>query len=136
MDLNYNYENSVLINIFIQNLEQILHLINMNYDKDNIYSNIKNIIKIKNKALSGINKLKELISENEEYSELCNILYHNFGTEDLDIIYNSLIKIESNNEKDIKKIIKMRSILFGNDSSSSKRSIKNMSEDKLRKDKN
>ena len=114
MDLKYNYENKYLIEIFYQNLNQLIQITESYNNKENIYLNIKNILRTKNKIIKELEKLNEYRRENQKYYEFCNLLFQNFETKDLDYIYNYLIKIESNNEKDIKKIIKMRNILFNN----------------------
>ena len=40
MDLNYNYDNSILINTFFQNLEKIIELSDISNNNEQIYSNI------------------------------------------------------------------------------------------------
>ena len=137
MDINYNYENILLINTFFQNLEDIINISNINLSDDDIYSNLINQIEMKDKTIKDINKLKEHIIECEKYKEFINILFKIFGTKDLNGIYNSLVEINSKNENDIRKIIKMRSILFSSDTSNSspKRINTNISLDKPRKNK-
>ena len=135
MDINYNYENTLLINTFFQNLEDVINITNI-YDKnEDVYSNIIKITKRKEKTFKKINKLKQHLKEQEKYKEFCDILFQIFETKDLNTIYNRLIEINSSNENDIRKIIKMRSILFSSDTSSSKRLNTNISVDKLRKNK-
>ena len=114
MDLKYNYENTYLIDIFYKNLNKLIQITESYNNKENIYLNIKNILRTKNKIIKELEKLNEYRRENQKYYEFCNLLFQNFETKDLDYIFNYLIKIESNNEKDIKKIIKMRNILFNN----------------------
>ena len=114
MDLKYNYENIHLIDIFYKNLNKLIQITESYNNKENIYLNIKNILRTKNKIIKELEKLNEYRRENQKYYEFCNLLFQNFETKDLDYIFNYLIKIESNNEKDIKKIIKMRNILFNN----------------------
>ena len=114
MDLKYNYENTYLIDIFYKNLNKLIQITESYNNKENIYLNIENILRTKNKIIKELEKLNEYRRENQKYYEFCNLLFQNFETKDLDYIYNYLIKIESNNEKDIKKIIKMRNILFNN----------------------
>ena len=114
MDLKYNYENAYLINTFYQNLEQLIQIIDVYDNKENIYLNIENILRTKNKIIQKLEKLNVYQRENPKYYEFCDLLFQKFETKDLDYIYNYLIKIDSNNEKDIRKIIKMRNILFNN----------------------
>jgi hypothetical protein len=114
MDLKYNYENTYLINIFYQNLKQLIQITEAYDDKENIYSNIENIFRAKETIIQELEKLNDYQRKNQKYFEFCEILFQNFETKDLDYIYNYLIKIESNNEKEIRKIIKMRNILFNN----------------------
>ena len=125
MDLKYNYENTYLINIFYQNLEQLIQITEAYDDKENIYSNIENIFRAKDKIIQEIEKLNDYQRKNQKYFEFCELLFQNFETKDLDYIYNYLIKIESNNEKEIRKIIKMRNILFSNIDSNNNNKISN-----------
>lgn len=137
MDLKYNYENVILIDTFYQNIEQLIQISNTFQDDFDFYSNIENLIKMKNIITKELNDLNRTEKENKKYSEFCKLLFQIFETKDLDFIYNYLIKIENNNENDIKKIIKMRNILFSIDktNSSSKRLNTNISVDKSRKNK-
>jgi len=137
MDLKYNYENVILIDTFYQNIEQLMQISNTFQDDFDFYSNIENLIKMKNIITKELNDLNRTEKENKKYSEFCKLLFQIFETKDLDFIYNYLIKIENNNENDIKKIIKMRNILFSIDktNSSSKRLNTNISVDKSRKNK-
>ena len=135
MDLNYNYENSILINTFFKNLEKMIQLSDISNNNEQIYSNISNLLKKKNKTLTDINTLKSCSATREEYLEFCNNLFQNFKTNDLESIFNYLIKIEAKNENDIKKIFDMRSILFSKDTSSSRRLNTHISMDKLKKNK-
>ena len=137
MDLKYNYENTYLINIFYQNLEQLVQITDIYNDKENIYSNIENIFRAKDKIIQDIEKLNDYQRENQKYFEFCDLLFKTFETKDLDYIYNYLIKIESNNEKEIRKIIKMRNILFNNiDANNNKKiSNENISLDKFKRNK-
>lgn len=135
MDLNYNYENAFLINTFFQNFHQLMLINNIFNSDEDIHSNIKNLIKNRDQAIKYINNIKEYKKDNEKYKEFCYSLFQIFETKDLDSIYNNLIEINSNNENDIRKIIKMRNILFSQNTSSSKRLITNISVDKLKKNK-
>lgn len=137
MDLKYNYENIILIDTFYQNIEQLMQISNIFNENNDFYSNIENLIKMKNITTKELNDLGRSEKENMKYSEFCKLLFQIFETKDLDFIYNYLIKIENNNENDIKKIIKMRNILFSidNNNSSSKRLNTNISVDKSRKNK-
>ena len=137
MDLKYNYENDILIDTFYQNIEQLIQISNIFQDEFDFYSNIENLVKMKKIITKELNDLYRTEKENKKYSEFCKLLFQIFETKDLDFIYNYLIKIENNNENDIKKIIKMRNILFSIDktNSSSKRLNTNISVDKSRKNK-
>ena len=110
MDINYNHENAILINTFIQNLQNIIKINKIFNSNNDIYTNISDIIKIKNGLLDDINELK-----GNEYSEFCQKLFQIFETKDLDNIFFYLTKIISNHEDNIKKIFQMRKILFNND---------------------
>lgn len=135
MDLKYNYENITLINTFFQNLEQLIQLSFFFNNNDDIYSNITYLVKKKNQLLKDIYESKKHKEENKNYSELYKILCEIFQANDLNTIFNHLKKIESDNENDIRKIIKMKNILFNIENSSSNRLNTNISMDKLRKNK-
>ena len=135
MDLNYKYENASLINTFFQNYQQLIHMTNRYNSEEDIHLSLRNLIKIKDKTVKYLNNIKGSKKENYKYKEFCSFLFQIFETKDLDSIYNNLIEINSNNENDIRKIIKMRNILFSQDTSSSKRLITNISVDKLKKNK-
>jgi len=135
MDLKYNYENITLINTFFQNLEQLIQLSFFFNNNDDIYSNITYLVKKKNQLLKDIYESKKHKEENKNYSELYKILCESFQANDLNTIFNHLKKIESDNENDIRKIIKMKNILFNIENSSSNRLNTNISMDKLRKNK-
>ena len=135
MDLKYNYENITLINTFFQNLEQLIQLSFFFNNNDDIYSNITYLVKKKNQLIKDIYESKKHKEENKNYSELYKILCEIFQANDLNTIFNHLKKIESDNENDIRKIIKMRNILFNIENSSSNRLNTNISMDKLRKNK-
>ena len=135
MDLKYNYENITLINTFFQNLEQLIQLSFFFNNNDDIYSNITYLVKKKNQLIKDIFESKKHKEENKNYSELYKILCESFQANDLNTIFNHLKKIESDNENDIRKIIKMKNILFNIENSSSNRLNTNISMDKLRKNK-
>ena len=135
MDLKYNYENITLINTFFQNLEQLIQLSFFFNNNDDIYSNITYLVKKKNQLLKDIYESKKHKEENKNYSELYKILCESFQANDLNTIFNHLKQIESDNENDIRKIIKMKNILFNIENSSSNRLNTNISMDKLRKNK-
>ena len=135
MDLKYNYENITLINTFFQNLEQLIQLSFFFNNNDDIYSNITYLVKKKNQLIKDIYESKKHKEENKNYSELYKILCESFQANNLNTIINHLKKIESDNENDIRKIIKMRNILFNIENSSSNRLNTNISMDKLRKNK-
>ena len=135
MDLKYNYENITLINTFFQNLEQLIQLSFFFNNNDDIYSNITYLVKKKNQLIKDIYESKKHKEENKNYSELYKILCEIFQANDLNTIFNHLKKIESDNENDIRKIIKMKNILFNIENSSSNRLNTNISMDKLRKNK-
>ena len=135
MDLKYNYENITLINTFFQNLEQLIQLSFFFNNNDDIYSNITYLVKKKNQLIKDIYESKKHKEENKNYSELYKILCEIFQANDLNTIFNHLKQIESDNENDIRKIIKMKNILFNIENSSSNRLNTNISMDKLRKNK-
>ena len=137
MELKYNYDNVYLINIFFQNIEKLIQISNIYNEKVNIYSNIENILRKKNKIINELGKLNNYQKQKLKYFDFCELLFENFETKDLDYIFNYLIKLESNNENDIRKIIKMRNILFNDNdiNNNSKRLNTNINSEKLKRNK-
>ena len=135
MDLNYKYENASLINTFFQNYQQLIHMTNRYNSEEDIHLSLRNLIKIKDKTVKYLNNIKGSKKENYKYKEFCSFLFQIFETKDLDSIHNQLMEINSNNENDIRKIMKMRNILFSPETSSFRRLNTNISVDKLKKNK-
>lgn len=114
MDIKYNYENAILVNTFLQNLDDSINMNNIFNSNNDIYSNISLLLEMKNKLIDDINKINENEIIQKKYSEFCKDLFHMFETNDLDNIYISLKEIISNNEDNNKKISQMKSILYNN----------------------
>ena len=115
MDIKYNYENAILVNTFLQNLDDSINMNNIFNSNNDIYSNISLLLEMKNKLIDDINKINENEIIQKKYSEFCKNLFQIFETKDLDNIYISLKKIISSNEDNNKKISQMKSILYNND---------------------
>jgi len=135
MDLNYKYENASLINTFFQNYQQLIHMTNRYNSEEDIHLSLRNLIKIKDKTVKYLNNIKGSKKENYKYKEFCSFLFQIFETKDLDSIHSQLMEINSNNENDIRKIMKMRNILFSPETSRFGRLNTNISVDKLKKNK-
>jgi hypothetical protein len=54
MDLKYNYENIHLIDIFYKNLNKLIQITESYNNKENIYLNIENILRTKNKIIKEL----------------------------------------------------------------------------------
>ena len=117
-NLKINYENDILKNNFISGLEQLLILSkNFNNNKNNdqynnIYYNITNLINYKNQYINDIKEYNILKIENKKYYNYCLNLCKNLYLNNIDELYNYLKNIKSSNDNEIKKIIKMKHVLF------------------------
>ena len=132
MELKYDYGNKLLINTFYKNLEEMIQ-ISSNFNRNDIYSNIKFLIESKNEILEGLNKFNDNQLNSKKYYQFCTYLCNDLDINNLDDLYNYLINLKSSNENEIRKIIKMRSLLFSPDIPSKKRLNTNISSDKLKK---
>ena len=140
MDLKYKYENIFLENEFISNIGILFSLENIfndnfydnkrNNSNNNIYHNIKDLIKLKTNYLNIIKKYKLLQIKNIKYFKYCSNLLEKLNLNDLDNLFNYLKTIKSINQKENRKINRMKKALFNNNNYNKRRNI-NKSVDSL-----
>ena len=142
MDLKYKYENIILENDFISNVGTLFSLANIfndnfydnkrNNSNNNLYHNIKNLIKLKTKYLNTIKKYKLLQIKNKKYFIYCSNLLKFFNLNDLDTLYNTLITTKSINDKETRKLSRMKKVLFNSINNNKSRRNINKSVDNLK----
>jgi hypothetical protein len=120
MDKKYNYDNLKLNNFFFNSIKELLLCSNIfnaskSLNNNNIYQNINNLIRLKNKFITKIKEYNESNKNNEKYYNYCSDLFKYFNTNDLETLYKNLAKIKSNNDDETQKIIKMKNVLFNED---------------------
>ena len=140
MDLKYKYENIFLENEFISNIGILFSLENIfndnfydnkrNNSNNNIYHNIKDLIKLKTNYLNIIKKYKLLQIKNIKYFKYCSNLLEKLNLNDLDNLFNYLKTIKTINQKENRKINRMKKALFNNNNHNKRRNI-NKSVDSL-----
>ena len=133
MDLKYRYENIIMENEFISNIGTLLSLTDIFSDNfydnkrnnsiNNIYHHIKNLIKLKTNYLNNIKKYKLLLIKNKKYFNYCSDLLKKFNLNDLDNLYNYLKTIKSLNEKENRKLKRMKNVLFNSINHNKRRNI-------------
>lgn len=126
MDKKNNYDNLKLNNYFYNSIKELLLCSNIfniskSLNTNNIYQNINNLIRLKNKFITEIKEYKESNKNNEKYYNYCSDLFKYFNTNDLDLLYKNLAKIKSNNDDEAQKIIKMKNVLFNEDKAGKRR---------------
>ena len=120
MDLKYNYENTYLNNNFLSSVQTLFKLSHIfidnknrnNNDSNNAYYNIKNIIRLKNKYINDIKQYNILKIENKKCYNYLFSLGRSLNLKNLDELEMLLKKIKSSNDNQIRKIIKMKNVLF------------------------
>ena len=140
MDLKYKYENIFLEDEFISNIGILLSLTNIFSDNfydnkrnnsiNNIYHNIKDLIKLKTNYLNNIKKNKLLQIKNKKYFKYCSNLLEKLNLNDLDNLYIYLKTIKSINEKENRKLKRMKNVLLNSINHNKRRNI-NKSVDNL-----
>ena len=129
MDIKINYENLLLRNIFFKGIEKLLTLSNIFNDKinmsnnhiNNIYYKIKNLIGIKNKYISDLKENNIQNIKNKKIHKYILYLCKKLNIDNLEQLDNYLKKIKSNNENEMKNIIKMKKVLYDENKLSRKR---------------
>ena len=140
MDLKYKYENIFLEDEFISNIGILFSLTNIFSDNfydnkrnnsiNNIYHNIKDLIKLKTNYLNSIKKNKLLQIKNKKYFKYCSNLLEKLNLNDLDNLYIYLKTIKSINEKENRKLKRMKNVLLNSINHNKRRNI-NKSVDNL-----
>ena len=140
MDLKYKYENIFLEDEFISNIGILFSLTNIFSDNfydnkrnnsiNNIYHNIKDLIKLKTNYLNNIKKNKLLQIKNKKYFKYCSNLLEKLNLNDLDNLYIYLKTIKSINEKENRKLKRMKNVLLNSINHNKRRNI-NKSVDNL-----
>ena len=140
MDLKLKFENIFLENEFISNIGILFSLTNIfsenfydnkrNNSTNNIYHNIKDLIKLKTNYLNSIKKYKLLQIKNKKYFKYCSNLLENLNLNDLDNLYNYINTIKSINEKENRKLKRMKNVLLNSINTNKRRNI-NKSVDNL-----
>ena len=140
MDLKYKYENIFLENEFISKIGILFTLTNIFSDNfydnkrnnsiNNIYHNIKDLIKLKTNYLNNIKKNKLLQIKNKKYFKYCSNLLEKLNLNDLDNLYIYLKTIKSINEKENRKLKRMKNVLLNSINHNKRRNI-NKSVDNL-----
>ena len=140
MDLKYKYENIFLEDEFISNIGILFSLTNIFSDNfydnkrnnsiNNIYHNIKDLIKLKTNYLNSIKKNKLLQIKSKKYFKYCSNLLEKLNFNDLDNLYIYLKTIKSINEKENRKLKRMKNVLLNSINHNKRRNI-NKSVDNL-----
>ena len=140
MDFKLKFENIFLENEFISNIGILFSLTNIfsenfydnkrNNSTNNIYHNIKDLIKLKTNYLNSIKKYKLLQIKNKKYFKYCSNLLENLNLNDLDNLYNYINTIKSINEKENRKLKRMKNVLLNSINTNKRRNI-NKSVDNL-----
>ena len=140
MDLKYNYENIYLNNNFLSSIEQLFILSNIfndndnknNNDCNNIYYNIKNLIRLKTKYINDIKQYNILKIENKKYYNYLLSLGKNLNINNLEELEKFLKNIKSSNDNEMRKIIKMKNVLFDDNKSNKRKNNINSSVDNVK----
>ena len=138
MNLKYNYENSVLENDFISNIGQLFILSNIYQGKNennnqnsinNIYNNVKNLFSLKDKYINDIKEYNISKIENKKYYNYFKYLGKNLNINNIDNIYKYIKNIKISNDNEIRKMTKMKHVLFDDNKSKKRRNNINSSVD-------
>ena len=130
MDLKYKYENSFLKNDFLSNLDILFSLSNiLNENKNlngtnNILNIIQKLIQFKGNYIDNIKKYKILQITNQKYYNYIMILLKKLNLNDLNSLHDYLVLIKSSNDEEIKKINRMKNVLYADENNSIKRQKK------------
>jgi len=130
MDLKYKYENAFLKNDFLSNIDTLFSLTNIfNEDKslkssNNIFNVIQKLIQFKSNYIDNIKKYKILQISNQKYYNYILMLLKKLNLNDLNSLYDYLVLIKSSNDEEIKKINRMKNVLYADENNSIKRQKK------------
>ena len=130
MDLKYKYGNAFLKNDFLSNLDILFSLSNiLNENKNlngtnNILNIIQKLIQFKGNYIDNIKKYKILQITNQKYYNYIMILLKKLNLNDLNLLHDYLVLIKSSNDEEIKKINRMKNVLYADENNSIKRQKK------------
>ena len=130
MDLKYKYGNAFLKNDFLSNLDTLFLLSNiLNENKNlngtnNILNIIQKLIQFKGNYIDNIKKYKILQITNQKYYNYIMILLKKLNLNDLNSLHDYLVLIKSSNDEEIKKINRMKNVLYADENNSIKRQKK------------
>ena len=130
MDLKYKYENAFLKNDFLSNIDTLFSLTNIfNEDKslkssNNIFNVIQKLIQFKSNYIDNIKKYKILQISNQKYYNYILMLLKKLNLNDLNSLHDYLVLIKSSNDEEIKKINRMKNVLYADENNSIKRQKK------------
>ena len=130
MDLKYKYGNAFLKNDFLSNLDTLFSLSNiLNENKNlngtnNILNIIQKLIQFKGNYIDNIKKYKILQITNQKYYNYIMILLKKLNLNDLNSLHDYLVLIKSSNDEEIKKINRMKNVLYADENNSIKRQKK------------
>ena len=130
MDLKYKYGNAFLKNDFLSNLDILFSLSNiLNENKNlngtnNILNIIQKLIQFKGNYIDNIKKYKILQITNQKYYNYIMILLKKLNLNDLNSLHDYLVLIKSSNDEEIKKINRMKNVLYADENNSIERQKK------------
>ena len=130
MDLKYKYENSFLKNDFLSNIDTLFSLTNiLNENKsltgtNNIFNVIQKLIQFKSNYIDNIKKYKILQIANQKYYNYILMLLKKLNLNDLNSLHDYLVLIKSSNDEEIRKINRMKNVLYAEENKSIKRQKK------------
>jgi len=126
MDLKYKYENAFLKNDFLSNIDTLFSLTNIfNENKslkgnNNIFDVIQQLIQFKGNYIDNIKKYKILQIANQKYYNYILLLLKKLKLNDLNSLHDYLVLIKSSNDEEIKKINRMKNVLYADENNSIK----------------
>jgi hypothetical protein len=130
MDLKYKYENAFLKNDFLSNIDTLFSLTNIfNENKslngtNNIFNVIQKLIQFKSNYIDNIKKYKILQIANQKYYNYILMLLKKLNLTDLNSLHDYLVLIKSSNDEEIRKINRMKNVLYADENNSIKRQKK------------
>ena len=130
MDLKYKYENSFLKNDFLSNIDTLFSLTNIFNenksltDTNNIFNVIQKLIQFKSNYIDNIKKYKILQIANQKYYNYIIMLLKKLNLNDLNSLHDYLVLIKSSNDEEIRKINRMKNVLYADENNSIKRKKK------------
>ena len=115
MNLKYNYENTLLKNDFLSNVDTLFSLANIfseNNKRNNIYNNIKKLIRLKQKYIDDMKDYNLSQIKNKKYYDYCINLCQNLNINNIHSLYEYIKLIKSDIDEELRNLIGMKNILF------------------------